>query len=90
VDLPSVSTVSCDIKASFEKCCEHVLKLLHEHPGALHSCADAWTSPNHCAFIAWTVHLEYEGIMLRFLLDIIEVLESHTGATMVLAFQKML
>src|SRR5271168_527690 len=34
---------------------------------------DAWTSPNHCAFVAWTVHLEFEGEMLAFLLDIIEV-----------------
>jgi hypothetical protein len=36
---------------------------------------DAWTSPNHRVFVAGTVHLEYEGEMLCFLLDIIEVPE---------------
>ena len=36
---------------------------------------NTWTSPNHRAFVAWTVHLEYEGVMLAFLLDIIEVPE---------------
>jgi hypothetical protein len=47
-------------------------------------------SPNHRAFVAWTVHFEYEGAMMAFLLDIIEVLESHTGITLANAFQAML
>jgi hypothetical protein len=41
----------------------------------LHFATDSWTSPNHRAFIAWTVHLEYEGEMLAFLLDIVELPE---------------
>jgi len=36
---------------------------------------DAWTSPNHQAFVAWTVHLEHWGHMLTFLLNIVEVAE---------------
>jgi len=36
---------------------------------------DAWTSPNHRAFVTWTVHLEYEGQMLSFLLDVVELPE---------------
>jgi hypothetical protein len=56
--------------------------------------------------VAWTVHLEYEGSMLVFLLDIIEVpevhlyplsntfstnkVQSHTGAALGKAFQGML
>jgi hypothetical protein len=36
---------------------------------------DAWTSPNHRAFVAWTVHLHHEGNLLAFVLDIIEVPE---------------
>ena len=32
-------------------------------------------SPNHQAFVAWTVHLEHEGKMFLFLLNIIEVAE---------------
>jgi hypothetical protein len=45
---------------------------------------------NHHAFVAWTVHLEHEGKMLAFLLNIIEVPESHTGVALVKAFQTML
>jgi hypothetical protein len=46
-----------------------------EHPGHLNFAMDAWTSPNHCAFIAWTVHLEHQDNMLAFLLDVVEVPE---------------
>ena len=41
----------------------------------MHFATDAWTSPNHRAFVAWTVHLHHEGHILTFLLDIIEVPE---------------
>ena len=45
---------------------------------------------NHHAFVAWIVHLEHDGMMLAFLLDIIKVPESHTGVALAKAFQKML
>ena len=77
INLPSNRTISQDIKASFEKCQELITKLLQEHPGCLHFATDAFTSPNHCAFITWMVHLEYEGSMLSFLLDIVELPEVH-------------
>ena len=63
INLPSNRTISWDIKASFEKCQEHITKLLQEHPGHLHFTTDAFTSPNHCVFITWMVHLEYEGLL---------------------------
>jgi hypothetical protein len=66
------------------------MSIWQEHPGHLHFATDAWTSPNHRAFVAWTVHFEYEGSMMSFLLDIIEVPESHSGATLAHAFQTML
>jgi hypothetical protein len=75
VDLLSNNTISRDINTSFEKCQERIAKLLKEHPGRLHFATDAWMSPNHHAFVAWTVHLEYEGAMLCFLLDIFELPE---------------
>jgi hypothetical protein len=75
IELPSNRTISQDIHASFKKCWERIAKLLQEHPGRLHFATDAWTSPNHHAFVAWTVHLEYEGEMLCFLLDIFELPE---------------
>jgi hypothetical protein len=43
---------------------------------------DAWTSPNSHAFVAMTIHYEEEGIPRTFLLDIVECVESHTGATL--------
>jgi hypothetical protein len=73
--LPSHHTVSRDVRASFNKCRQRISTLLKEHPGMLHFTTDAWTSPNHRAFVAWTVHLEHEGHLLAFLLDIVEVLE---------------
>jgi hypothetical protein len=50
-------------------------KGLKDYPGRLHFATDAWTSPNHRAFVAWTVHLQHEGKMLAFLLDFVEVPE---------------
>jgi len=36
---------------------------------------DAWTTPNHHAFVAWTVHIEHEDDTLSFLLDVAELPE---------------
>ncbi|KAJ7822877.1 hypothetical protein B0H14DRAFT_2249400, partial [Mycena olivaceomarginata] len=66
---------SRDIQASFAKCKIMIDNLLQEHPGQLSFATDAWTSPNHRAFVAWTVHLPLDGNPLSFLLDIIEVPE---------------
>jgi hypothetical protein len=90
IEIPSPWTVSRDIHASFKKCRDRISMLLKEHPGRVHFATDAWTSPNHCAFVAWTVHLEHEGHMVTFLLDIVEVPESHTGVALANAFQAML
>jgi hypothetical protein len=51
---------------------------------------DTWTSPNHKAFVAFTVHLEDNREPLAMLLDIVEVPKSHTGSNLVLAFTKVL
>jgi hypothetical protein len=84
------------VASLFQVCRSNVLRSLliyiieQKHPECLHFATDAWTSPNHRAFIAWTVHFEYEGVMMSFLLDIIEVPESHSGATLANVFQAML
>jgi hypothetical protein len=44
-----------------------------EYDGKLNFGTDAWTSPNHRAFVAITVHLEKDGVPLSFVLDVVEV-----------------
>lgn len=51
---------------------------------------DGWTSPNHKAFVAVTVHFEREGEPITLLLDIIEVSGSHTGIRLAAEFAKIL
>jgi hypothetical protein len=75
LSLPSLTTLLRDIHASFDKCRERIAKLLREYPGRLNFATDAWTSPNHRAFVAWSVHFQHDGEMICFLLDIIEVPE---------------
>ena len=79
IKLSSNQTISQDISASFLKCHNCVAKLLQDHPGQLHFATDTWTSPNHHTFVTWTVHLEYKGEMLSFLLGVIEVPEVNTS-----------
>ena len=51
---------------------------------------DAWTSPNHKAYIAITVHFENKGVPVSMLLDIVEVARSHSGLNLAAAFAKIL
>jgi hypothetical protein len=84
--ISNLLAVSCNFSQS--GACS--LVLMQEYPGRLHFATDAWTSLNYHAFVAWTVHLEFKGEMLSFLLDIVEVAESHTGVTLARVFQDML
>ena len=61
-----------------------------EHDGALSFTTDAWSSPNHKSFIAVTVHFETNGNPVSFLLDIVEVAQSHSGANLAAAFAQVL
>ena len=49
-----------------------------------------WTSPNHKAFIAITVHFEIDGTPVSLLLDLVEVAKSHSGIKLAAAFAKVL
>jgi hypothetical protein len=51
---------------------------------------DAWTSPNQCAYVAITAHLEHGGQPISLLLDIVEVAQSHTGQNLAAAFAKIM
>ena len=49
-----------------------------EYEGRLNFATDAWTSPNHQAYVAVTVHLEKDGKPLGMLLDVVEVAKVRT------------
>jgi hypothetical protein len=51
---------------------------------------DAWTSPNHKAYVAVTVHFEEGGVPISMLLDIVEAARSHSGLNLAAAFAKIL
>jgi hypothetical protein len=56
----------------------------------LNFATDAWTSPNHKAYVAFTVHFEHEGVPISMLLDLVEVPKSHSGVNLAEAFVKVL
>ncbi|KAF7336216.1 Dimer-Tnp-hAT domain-containing protein [Mycena venus] len=76
-------TVACDLNGAYKHSHTYVQKLLEEYPGQLSFGTDMWTSPNHWAFVAWTVHLQHEGELLSFLLlkDMLHVLKVFKDAT---------
>ena len=51
---------------------------------------DAWTSPNHKAYVAFMTHFEHEGNPVSMLLDLVEVPKSHSGENLVVAFAGVL
>ena len=63
---------------------------LKEHIGALSFATDAWTSPNHKAYMAVMVHFENKGVPVAMLLDIVELARSHSGLNLAAAFAKIL
>ncbi|KAF8157992.1 hypothetical protein B0H34DRAFT_656671 [Crassisporium funariophilum] len=88
--IPSPSTILRNVKVVFAKTLEHVAKLLQEHKGALNFITDAWTLPNHCSFIAFSVVFEVNSEQMILLLDFIEVAKSHTGLHLATVFVSML
>ena len=51
---------------------------------------DAWTSPNHEVYVAFTVHFKHKGAPISMLLDLVEVAKSHLGVNLAKAFAKVL
>ena len=64
-------------------------QFLKEYDRCLSFATDAWTSPNHRAFVALTVHFEDKGTQVSLLLDIVELAKSHTGLNLAKAFAKV-
>lgn len=87
---PSSSQVSKDLKQVFKNCRKRISKMLQDYDGALNFATDCWTSPNHGAYMAITVHFLYRDEPLALLLDIIEVPRSHTGKALAEEFSQVL
>ncbi|KAI0267519.1 hypothetical protein BGY98DRAFT_881633, partial [Russula aff. rugulosa BPL654] len=64
---------SRDIKQVFVNARKRIATILKGQEGTLSFATDAWTSPNHKAFVAVTVHFEKKGVPICMLLDIVEV-----------------
>ena len=88
--IPSVTTVSQDVKKVFVNVRKRMAKMLQEYEGELNFATDAWTSSNHKAFVAVTVHFEANGTPMCILLDIVEVAELHSGMTLAAVFARIL
>jgi len=56
----------------------------------LNFATNAWTSPNHKAYVAFTVHFENEGVPISMLLDLVEVTKLHSGENLVAASAEVL
>ncbi|KAJ7437456.1 hypothetical protein B0H11DRAFT_1653756, partial [Mycena galericulata] len=71
--IPSPSTIARDIKLLFGKTRERIRDRLDDRDGCVSLATDAWTSPNHRAFVAVTGHWEENGEKVDCLLDFVEV-----------------
>jgi len=74
----------------FEMRHNHLPQRTQQHEGTLNCVTDAWTSPNHKAYITVTIHFENKGVPVSMLLDIVEVPCSHSSVNLVMVFAKIL
>ena len=88
--IPSPTTILRDVKQVFVNVHKRIAKMLQEHDGDLNFATDAWTSPNHKAFVAVTVHFEIDRVLMSMLLDLKEVATSHLGMNLAAAFAQIL
>ncbi|THV05844.1 hypothetical protein K435DRAFT_562725, partial [Dendrothele bispora CBS 962.96] len=87
--IPHPTTVSHDVKKVFAVTRSRISKLLRDYDGDISFATDAWTSPNHMAFVAITAHLIQDGDIYPILLDFFEVPESHTGKALAHEFARV-
>ena len=67
-----------------------VVNRSQKHDEVLNFATDAWTSPNHRAYVAVTVHFEKQGTLVSMLLDLVQVATSHSGVNLAAVFAKVL
>ncbi|KAF8523881.1 hypothetical protein BU17DRAFT_43399, partial [Hysterangium stoloniferum] len=80
--LPHPTTISHDMRLIFAQTYQHIAKFIHYYgltimyqgyEGKISFTTDAWMSPNHKAFVVFSVHFEHNGVLLSMPLYIIEV-----------------
>ncbi|KAG0695624.1 hypothetical protein DFH29DRAFT_984909 [Suillus ampliporus] len=71
--IPSPLTVACDVKQVFVKTCKWIVQMLQNYDGELNFAMDTWTSPNHRAYMAVSVHLEHKDQLFSMILDIVKL-----------------
>ena len=71
--IPSPTTVLRDVRLVFAKMRERIAGMLREYDGKINFGTDAWTLPNHYAYVALTAHLEAKGEPISIVLDVVEV-----------------
>ncbi|KAF8219061.1 hypothetical protein L208DRAFT_1131753, partial [Tricholoma matsutake] len=69
----SASTVSRDVKLVFSHTWDWIAKLLQEYDGDISFATEAWTSPNHYAYVAVTAHFKTQDHPIAIVLDVVEV-----------------
>lgn len=65
-------------------CCLPLCK--QRYPGRLNFATDAWSSPNHRAFVAFLCFLEHQSTLFVIVLDMRELPIAHTGANLAREF----
>lgn len=73
--VPSLSTVIRDTRFVYNRTREKLAHVLQEYEGDVSLSTDAWSSLNHRAFMAITVHFVYKEEPISLLLDVVEVPE---------------
>ncbi|KAF6762936.1 hypothetical protein DFP72DRAFT_748798, partial [Ephemerocybe angulata] len=84
--MPFPSTLWRDIKHVFIRVCGWIADTLQDVLGFLYFTMDCWTSPNHKALAAFTVHFEQDGKPEMLLLDVVNLPRSHTGENLAVEF----
>jgi hypothetical protein len=100
--LPSLQTVSRDVKSVFLKVRKRIAKTLQvglssdlrstpmdNSPGLTRNMTEPSVSQPK-AYVAVSVHFEQDGVPVSMLLDIVEVARSHSGLNLAAAFAKIL
>ena len=68
----------------------NALQISCRNNNQLNFAMDAWTSPNHKAFVEFTVHFMHEETPISMLLNLVEVTKSHSGINPAAAFARVL